>query len=120
MAQKKLCSKRARVPRVTAPCAPRAETPAAPRDVLSTIRGAELAIIDGIIAIAKKGSYQHAKFLFDYAGLSHQPTAPPEEPSFAQVLLERLGMDEEFQRERENSDDVGNQAATLVNGGARS
>lgn len=71
------------------------ESGATPRIAVDAIRDAELDIIDAVIDKALEGSYQHAKFLFDYVGLSHQPGSEQSEPSLAQVLLERLGLEEE-------------------------
>ena len=50
-------------------------------------------IIDALIAQAKKGSYQHAKFLFDLVDTAPAKQAEEESlpgPSLAEILLERL------------------------------
>jgi hypothetical protein len=49
-------------------------------------------IVAGVIEQAKKGSYLHAKFLFEFAHIElHPAEAPEEEDSFAALLLEKLG-----------------------------
>ena len=101
-------------------CGPRGHSPkpgATPRDALSTIRGAELDIVDAVVAKAREGSYLHAKFLFDYAGMTRAGDPPQSEPSLAQVLLQRLGLDPEMAPE--HAGDVGNVDEILVNGEAR-
>ncbi len=118
MAQKKSRIRRTRAA-ISDACAQKLKA-TEPRDVVSTIRGAEIAIVDAVIIKALEGSYQHAKFLFDYAGLSHQPTPEDNEPSLAEVLLERLGLYEELPRKEMTSSDDGSPAANAVNGGPRS
>ncbi len=118
MAQKKPRIRRRRA--ISGACPQKVKRTTEPGDVVSTIRGAELAIVDAVITKALEGSYQHAKFLFDYAGLSHQPTPDDDGPSLAQVLLERLGLYEELPRKEMTSSDDGSPAANVVNGGHRS
>jgi len=52
-------------------------------------------ILGSHIKKAKQGSYQHAKFLFDFAGLpSAQTQSAPEQESLASILLKRLEVDD--------------------------
>ncbi len=52
-------------------------------------------ILESHIKNAKQGSYQHAKFLFDFAGLpSAQTQSAPEQESLASILLKRLEVDD--------------------------
>jgi len=115
MARKKSPSQRARAAPVST--RPASEAAAAPPDALSAIRGAELDIVNAVILKARQGSYVHAKFLFDYAGMSRADGSLPSEPSLAQVLLQRLGLDPEMAPEPPG--DVGNVGEILVNGEAR-
>ena len=39
----------------------------------------------------KKGSYLHARFLFDLVGVSREEKEPREDGSLVQILLEKLG-----------------------------
>ena len=52
-------------------------------------------IVDALIVQAKKGSYQHARFLFEFAGIGNlpQPSAPEEE-SLAALLFRELQLEE--------------------------
>ena len=53
-------------------------------------------IVPALIDEAAEGSYLHAKFLFDFAGISTPERDPDDEPqSLAAILLERLALDEE-------------------------
>ena len=64
------------------------------------IHDAELDIIDAIIDQAKKGSYAHAKFLFEYAsGLTDKANAEYE-ASLAEILLRRLDQEEAERRDK--------------------
>ena len=52
------------------------------------------AIVDALIAKAAEGSYQHAKFLFDFANTAPVRQKDDEDdipgPSLAEILIERL------------------------------
>lgn len=61
-----------------------------PRAIHAVERAAP-AIVKAVIGKAKKGSYTHAKFLFDFAGLAG---APPSADSGEQDSLARLLWDE--------------------------
>jgi hypothetical protein len=53
-------------------------------------------IVPALIDEAAEGSYLHAKFLFDFAGISTPERDPDDEPqSLAAILLERLALDGE-------------------------
>ncbi len=53
-------------------------------------------IVPALIDEAADGSYLHAKFLFDFAGISTPERAPDDGPqSLAAILLERLALDDE-------------------------
>ena len=107
MTQKRSRSKPRRAAPVSEPCPRPAQSRAAQSDVVATIRDAEPAIVAALIEQAKK-NHQAAKFLFEHAGLSHHATPEQDEPSLARVLLERLGLEREPDREREPSGDEGN------------
>jgi hypothetical protein len=76
-------------------------------DSATAIRNAEPAIIAALIEQAAQGSYLHAKFLFDYAGLSSAGSQAEREASLAEVLLERLGLEEEIPSLREEGGEAG-------------
>lgn len=68
----------------------------APRPALQAIREDVDEIIEALLLKAKKGSYLHAKFLFDYAGLSSasDDQRAAHEQSLAELLLEKLALEE--------------------------
>ncbi len=75
------------------PSKPKAATKprARPQDPARTIEQALPEIVDALIAEAKQGSYQHARFLFEFAGLGGFPRPPAEEEeSLAALLLREL------------------------------
>ena len=89
-------------PEPIAPISPQAALQAAQQQVLRALP----AIIDGL-AEQSQSSHQHARFLFEFAGIA--PGAVPPEaagPSFAEILLDRLGMIavEEVQPPAESAD----------------
>ncbi len=53
-------------------------------------------IVPALIDEAADGSYLHAKFLFDFAGISTPERQPDDGPqSLAAILLERLALEDE-------------------------
>ena len=63
--------------------------------VVAAILRATDDIFESHIKKAKEGSYQHAKFLFDFAGLpSAQTQSAPEQESLASILLKKLELDD--------------------------
>ena len=56
----------------------------------SKITGAALEIVGGLITKAKAGSWQHARFLFELAGIAAEVEPERDEPSLMQDLLERF------------------------------
>lgn len=71
-----------------------------PTDGVKAILRARPGIIQAIIKQAREGSYQHAKFLFEYAGIANAETPAAEaEPqqSLAALLLEKLQIETEEQ-----------------------
>ncbi len=50
-------------------------------------------IVDSIIEKAEAGSYLHASFLFEFAGIAPAPPEEASEPSLAALLFERLGLE---------------------------
>lgn len=71
-------------------------------DGVAQILKARKAIIDALIEHAKKGSYLHAKFLFDYARISQAEDPDSErEVSLAELLLEKLQIETDANREAE-------------------
>ena len=74
------------------------QVPAAPaRPALEAIRQEKDAIVEALILQARKGSYLHAKFLFDFAGLSHasDEEQAAHQQSLAELLLEKLELEPE-------------------------
>ncbi|HSA92504.1 MAG TPA: hypothetical protein VLE48_05785 [Terriglobales bacterium] len=74
-------------PELVVPISPQAALESAQQQVLRALP----AIIAGL-AEQSQASHQHARFLFEFAGLA--PGALPPEaagPSFAEILLDRLG-----------------------------
>jgi hypothetical protein len=68
-------------------------------------------IIDALIEQAKKGSYQHAKFLFDLVDTTPAKQAEEESlpgPSLAEILLERLQI-----IEAENAAEAGSESGVM-------
>jgi hypothetical protein len=65
-------------------------------DAVVQIREARDRIVAAVIARAEKeGSYQHAKWLFEWGGLVPSGHgAPEDEPSFIRLLLEQLQIPE--------------------------
>ena len=89
----KLAAAPGRVPhrprhRQAAPPAP----PRPPRPALQAIREDQDEIVEALLAQAKKGSYLHAKFLFEYGGLTSgsDEERALHEQSLAETLIERL------------------------------
>ncbi len=73
------------------------QEPTAPREfpeAKTAILAAKNEIVAGLIAQAKRGSYLHAKFLFDFAGLNPAAEAEADacarEASLARILLDQL------------------------------
>jgi len=66
--------------------------PPPPRPALQAIREDQDEIVEALLAQAKKGSYLHAKFLFEYGGLSSASDEERalHEQSLAEMLIERL------------------------------
>jgi hypothetical protein len=65
-------------------------------DILQGCRRAIWARLDRITKALiaqtlKKGSYLHARFLFDLVGVSHEEKEPREDGSLVELLLEKLG-----------------------------
>ena len=75
-------------PEPIAPISPQAALQGAQQQVLRELPQ----IIKGLAQLSKR-SHQHARFLFEFVGIA--PGAVPPEaagPSFAEILLDRLGM----------------------------
>lgn len=54
-------------------------------------------IIDAFLDQARQASVAHARFVFDFAGIAARKDAAaedPEGPSFAELMIERLGLRE--------------------------
>ena len=68
------------------------DAPATPQDLHELVHRAARSIVNANIAQATKGSYLHAKFLFEFAGLQAVLPEPTdaEEESLAQMLLREL------------------------------
>ena len=66
-----------------------------PRPALQAIREDVDEIIEALLLKAKRGSYLHAKFLFDYAGLgsASDEARAAHEQSLAELLLEKLDLE---------------------------
>ncbi len=66
-----------------------------PRPAVQAIREDQDEIVEALLAKAKHGSYLHAKFLFDFAGLtcSSDEERAAREPSLAELLLEKLALE---------------------------
>lgn len=65
-------------------------------DPAQAVRQALPRITQALIAQAEEGSYQHARFLFEFAGFTGFPRAEGEgEPSLAALLLRELQLEEE-------------------------
>jgi hypothetical protein len=62
------------------------------KEAKQAIRDAKDEIVHNLIEKAKEGSYLHAKFLFDFAGLSNDAAldAYQREGSLARILLDQL------------------------------
>ena len=71
-----------------------------PTDGRKAILRARPGIIRALLKQARQGSWQHAKFLFEYAGVAHSdPPGQEAEPeqSLAALLLEKLQIETEEQ-----------------------
>ena len=76
---------------------PRCEEPPADRPArpaLQAIREDKDQIIEAMLLQARKGSYLHAKFLFDFAGIhTAEDTEAAQQPSLVQFLLDKLELE---------------------------
>ncbi|HUK86648.1 MAG TPA: hypothetical protein VLT85_03210 [Terriglobales bacterium] len=64
-------------------------------DPVQAVKRALPGIVNAIIEQAEQGSYQHAKFLFEFAGIGNQPPASaPEEESLAALLFRELQLED--------------------------
>ena len=64
------------------------------RPALQAIREDKDQIIEAMLLQARKGSYLHAKFLFDFAGIHTAEEADAaQHPSLVQFLLEKLELE---------------------------
>lgn len=63
------------------------------RDAAAEIRQNAHVIVTPLIEKAKSGSYLHAKFLFEFAGLTAPPPADSVDGSLAALLLRALELE---------------------------
>ncbi len=67
----------------------------AAEDPAQAVTRAMPGIVNALIAQAEQGSYQHARFLFEFAGIAGcAPPVAPEEESLAALLLRELQFEE--------------------------
>lgn len=66
-----------------------------PFDPAQAVKGALPDIVEALITQAEQGSYQHAKFLFEFAGIGTLPPVPADgEESLAALLIRELQLEE--------------------------
>ena len=64
-------------------------------DPVQAVERALPGIVKALIKQAAEGSHQHAKFLFEFAGIGNQPPASaPEEESLAALLFRELQLED--------------------------
>ena len=81
--------KPAKQPKRTRQSTPRSFDPA------QAVKRALPGIVGALIEQAEQGSYQHARFLFEFAGIANLPPAEaPEEESLAALLFRELQLEE--------------------------
>ena len=74
---------------------PRPKRAPAAFDPAQAVERALPGIVEALIQQAEQGSHQHAKFLFEFAGIGNrQPPGAPEEESLAALLFRELQLEE--------------------------
>jgi len=63
------------------------------QDAVQAVERAALTIVKALIQQAQGGSYLHARFLFEFAGLAPAAAGPAEGESLASLLLRQLRED---------------------------
>jgi hypothetical protein len=94
-----------RGPRPSSPQKPREEPRRPARPALQAIREDKDQIVEAMLAEARQGSYLHAKFLFEFAGISSADDEgnAAHQQSLAELLLEKLELVPDPRLEGENA-----------------